>query len=225
VQVALDSPTAAPIGSFTVTNTGGWQNWTTVTTDISKVTGIHKLYLTFASTQAGDFTNLNWFYFAGGHGPIDATSRIRAENFDSNRGVKTEPTLDEGGGNNIGWIANGDWIGFDNVDFHSDGMTKFTARVASGAPDGLSGQVQVRIDSSTATPVGSFTITNIGGWQTWKTVTTDITQVTGVHTLYVTFASDRPEEFVNLNWFTFSRDPPPRTGKYKSVMYFCNWVS
>jgi len=29
---------------------------------------------------------------------------------------------------------------------------------------------------------------------------------TGFHILYVTFASDRPEEFVNLNWFTFSRD-------------------
>ena len=154
---------------------------------------------------------------------IDATSRIRAESFTSNQGVKTEPTSDEGGGNNIGWIANGDWVGYNNIDFH-DGMKQFTARVASGAPDGVSGQVQVVLDNPTAMPVGSFTLSNTGGWQSWRTVTIDISMVTGIHTLYLTFASGRPEEFGNINWFTFSPSSNGGPGIYKTVLYYTNFV-
>jgi hypothetical protein len=104
-------------------------------------------------------------------------------------------------------------------------MTRFTARVASGAPAGVSGQVQVRIDSLNATPVGSFSIANTGGWQTWKTVTADISKVTGTHTLFLTFASPRPEDFVNINWFTFSLGQIQPGKGYKTVLYFPNFVS
>jgi hypothetical protein len=135
--------------------------------------------------------------------------------------------LDSTGGRDVGWISNGDWIAFNLVDFQSEGMTKFTARVASGALSGVSGQVQVRLDSPTANPVGNFSIANTGGWQSWATVTTDISTVTGTHKLFLTFASGQPEDFVNINWFTFSRHgPPSNTGrKYKTVLYFPNYVS
>src|SRR5438046_38110 len=142
MHVVLDRPTASTsVGSIAISNTGGWQNWKTVTTSISKVTGIHSVYLIFASAQPQEFVNVNWFSFAS-HGLIDAKSHIRAENFDSNNGVQTEPTTDQEGGRNTGWIANGDWVGFNNVDF-GDGLTKFTARVSSGAPNGIGGQMQV----------------------------------------------------------------------------------
>jgi hypothetical protein len=153
---------------------------------------------------------------------IDAASRIEAENFDSNNGVKTEPASDIDGGRNIGWIANGDWVGFKNIDFHSSGMNMFIARVASGAPEGVSGLVQVALDSPTATPVASFSIKNTGGWQSWRTITTNISRVTGIHTVYLTFASGQPVEFVNVNWFTFASINNDQ--KYKSVAYFANWV-
>src|SRR5438045_4157034 len=125
---------------------------------------------------------------------IDAGTRIRAENFDSNNGVKTEPTSDDGGGRNIGWISNGDWIGFNSVNFHSGGMNTFTVRVASGAPPGVSGRVQVAIDSPTATPVASILIQNTGGWQSWTTVTTRMSRVSDAHAVYLTFASEQPQE-------------------------------
>ncbi|WP_329274315.1 glycoside hydrolase family 64 protein [Streptomyces sp. NBC_00691] len=64
VQVRLGSPTAAPIGSFAVAGTGGWQTWRTVPADISHTTGTHDVYLTFTSGQPSDFVNLNWFTFA-----------------------------------------------------------------------------------------------------------------------------------------------------------------
>jgi hypothetical protein len=142
----------------------------------------------------------------GDLGLLDAASRIRAENFNTNHGVLTEPTLDSGGGRNIGWIANGDWVAFNNVDFHSTGMGSVSIRVASGAPAGISGLVQVTMDSPDAAPIASFSVSNTGGWQSWVTVTGALnTRVSGTHTVYLMFASRQQQDFVNVNWFNFSR--------------------
>ena len=62
--MSLDSPTAAPIGSFAIGNTGGWQSWETVPANISRVTGVHTVYLTFASGQPADYVNVHWHTFA-----------------------------------------------------------------------------------------------------------------------------------------------------------------
>jgi hypothetical protein len=59
----LDSTTGPIIASVAVSNTGGWQSWTTATTALSgSATGVHTVYLTFTGT-GGDFTNINWFQF------------------------------------------------------------------------------------------------------------------------------------------------------------------
>jgi len=62
----------------------------------------------------------------------------------------------------------------------------------------------IRVPDTTATPVGSFSLASTGGWQTWKTVPANISTVTGTHTVYLTFSSGQPADFVNINWFTFS---------------------
>ncbi|NKY38333.1 carbohydrate-binding protein [Cellulomonas septica] len=134
---------------------------------------------------------------------VDATSRIQAEAFNGQSGTATEATSDTDGGLNVAWIGNGDHLRFDNVRFGSTARTQFSARVASGAAAGVSGLVVVRLDSLTAQPVGSFAIGSTGGWQTWKTVPTNIAGVTGTHTVYLTFESGQPADFVNVNWFTF----------------------
>jgi hypothetical protein len=138
-------------------------------------------------------------------GTINAYSTIQAEAFNAQNGVQTENTTDTGGGRNIGWIANGDWVRFDRVDFGSTPARNFQARVASGAGGGVSGLVEVRLGSPTAAPIGSFAVGNTGGWQSWRTVPANITGVTGVQTVYFTFTSGQPADFVNVNWFTFVR--------------------
>jgi hypothetical protein len=136
---------------------------------------------------------------------IEATSQIAASTFSSQSGVQTETTTDVGGGMDVGWISNGDYICFNNVDFQNGGLTQFIARVASGAGTGISGLVQATVDSPAAAPLASFAIANTGGWQSWKTVPANMsTSVTGIHTLYLTFASGQPQDFVNVNWFKFS---------------------
>jgi hypothetical protein len=89
------------------------------------------------------------------------------------------------------------------VDFGSTPATQFIARAASGAGGGISGLVEVRLDSAGAAPIGSFAIADTGGWQSWRTVPANISGVTGVHTVYLTFTSGQPADYVNLNWITF----------------------
>ncbi|MFD4608885.1 glycoside hydrolase family 16 protein [Streptomyces sp. NPDC058451] len=63
VEVRLDNRGNAPVGSFALASTGGWQSWRTVPANISPVTGTHDVYLTFSSGQPADFVNVNWFDF------------------------------------------------------------------------------------------------------------------------------------------------------------------
>ncbi|GAA4524140.1 MULTISPECIES: glycoside hydrolase family 16 protein [Nonomuraea] len=135
---------------------------------------------------------------------FDARSTIQAEGYSAQSGTITETTTDSGGGQNVGAIRNGDWLRFDNVRFGSTAAQQFKARVASGAGAGVSGLVQVRLGSPTAPPIGDFAIGNTGGWQSWRTVPANITPTTGTHTVYLTFSSGQPADFVNVNWFTFS---------------------
>jgi len=136
-------------------------------------------------------------------GGNSAYSTIQAESFSQQSGMITEATTDTGGGRNVGAVANGDWALYPNVDFGSSAATNFQARVASGAAAGVSGLVEVRLDSRSNAPIGSFAVGNTGGWQSWRTVPANISAVTGVHNVYLTFTSGQPADFVNLNWFTF----------------------
>ncbi|MEO3788937.1 glycoside hydrolase family 16 protein [Nonomuraea sp. B10E15] len=137
-------------------------------------------------------------------GDVDARSTIQAERYNAQSGTMVETTTDSGGGQNVGGISNGDWLRFDGVRFGSQAARQFKARVASGAGAGVSGLVQVRLDSPTATPIGDFAVGNTGGWQSWRTIPANISGVTGTHTVYLTFSSGQPADFVNVNWFTFS---------------------
>ncbi|MFI7292927.1 glycoside hydrolase family 16 protein [Streptomyces sp. NPDC050121] len=136
-------------------------------------------------------------------GSRDAYGTIQAESYDSQSGTATEATTDTGGGQDIGSLANGDWALFKAVNFGSTTATQFNARVASGAAGGVSGLVEVRLDSRTAPPIGSFSVANTGGWQSWRTIPANISSVTGTHDVYLTFTSGQSADFVNVNWFSF----------------------
>ncbi|MGW7254498.1 glycoside hydrolase family 16 protein [Streptomyces sp. NPDC054834] len=136
-------------------------------------------------------------------GNRDAYSAIQAESYDSQSGTATETTADTGGGQDLGYLANGDWALYKGVDFGSTAAKQFYGRVASGAAPGVSGLVEVRLDSPGNSPIGSFAVSSTGGWQNWQTVPANITSVTGTHDVYLTFTSGQPSDFVNVNWFDF----------------------
>jgi len=149
----------------------------------------------------------------GGGGPTDpppggggsAYDRTEAEAFQQNGGLTVGGTTDTGGGQHVGPAGNGDWALYEDIDFGTTPARQFVARVASGAAGGVSGLVEVRLDSRSNAPIGSFAVGNTGGWQSWRTIPANISGVTGVHDVYLTFTSGQPADFVNLNWFNFGR--------------------
>ena len=138
----------------------------------------------------------------GGGG--SAYTTLQAESFQQQAGTGVETTSDTGGGQNLMQVGNGDWALYRSIDFGSSAAHQFVGRVASGAAGGVSGLVEVRLDSRSNTPIGSFAIANTGGWQSWRSIPANITAVTGVHDIYLTFTSGQPADYVNLNWFTFT---------------------
>jgi hypothetical protein len=177
-----------------------------------------------ASTQSGVPMNVDYVavYSAGGGtqappttasptptggggtgGGVNAYGTIQAESANAQSGTQIETTADSGGGQDVGWIANGDWLQFNNVNFGSTPARQFSGRVASGTAGGVSGLVEVRLDSRSNAPIGSFAVGNTGGWQSWRTVPANVSAVTGTHTVYLTFTSGQPADFVNLNWLNF----------------------
>ncbi|GAA4590914.1 hypothetical protein BJY16_000100 [Actinoplanes octamycinicus] len=126
---------------------------------------------------------------------------LQAEAADELAGIQTQDTEDEGGGQNVGWISRSDHLRFDDFVFGEVPATKARFRVASGAA--VSGRVQIRLDTLESEPIGQVSVSNTGGWQTWRTDTAALTPVTGTHTVFVTFAADDDSEFMNVNWIQF----------------------
>ena len=106
--------------------------------------------------------------------------------------------------NQVSELSNGDWLEYPDIDFGT-GSTQFDARVASGADSGVSGLVEVVLDSPTNTPVGSFAVANTGGWSDWETIPANISEVTGTHDVYLVFESGASGDppYVSLHYFDF----------------------
>jgi beta-glucosidase len=144
------------------------------------------------------------FGFGLGYGSPtrDAYATIEAESFSSQSGVQLEATSDTGGGQDVGFIAPGDSIAYTGVNFGSSTPLQVITRRASGAT--ATGTVQYRLDSTTGPIIASVPVSNTGGWQSWGSVTTNLSSTaTGVHTVFVTFIGSGGD-FANLNWFQFA---------------------
>jgi pectinesterase len=74
IKLRLDAAGGTQIGSCNVSNTGGWQTWTTVNSTASGATGVHDLYLVFSGTTSDYLLNLNHFIFTAGGSRIDLTT-------------------------------------------------------------------------------------------------------------------------------------------------------
>jgi beta-glucosidase len=130
---------------------------------------------------------------------------VGAAYYDEQSGTLLERCTDSGCGQNVGWIANGDSLGYHGVDFGAAAPTQVVTRLASGSS--ATGTIEYRLDSAGGPLIASVPVTSTGGWQTWASRTTTVAAagVTGVHRLYLVFRSTSTADFVNLNWFQFSR--------------------
>ena len=138
-------------------------------------------------------------------GGRDAYQPLQVEDAAELVGLELEDTADEGGGRNAGWINDGDRLRFDDVNFGDQPPAQLNVRLAADVPDDGGGRLEIRLDSPSNEPAATLETSGTGGWQNWRTEATGMAPVTGLHTVYVTFGSDRPDDFLNVNWLVFRR--------------------
>ena len=103
---------------------------------------------------------------SGTIGPVGETvsipGTIEAELFTAMSGIQLEQTTDVGGGQNVGYTHNGDWLEY-TLDIGSAGSYRIEYRVASLV--GSAG-FSVRLDG---VEIDRPRVTRTGGWQSWTT--------------------------------------------------------
>lgn len=221
VSLSLDGEALST--DIVIPNTAGWQAWVDVSiNNIVLYPGEQVLRLTVGATDFVNMNKVTFRLVEEFvKEPFNATAhaipgRIEVEEYDKggeglgyheanengNQGggdfrndeVDIEVCTDEGGGFNIGYALNGEWLAY-SVDVHADGDYDLDVRLAK---DGTGGLLHVEMDGVDVTgPIG---VPNTGGWQTWETITVqDVTLTAGEHDMRIVFDTD----YSNINYVEF----------------------
>lgn len=113
----------------------------------------------------------------------DGAAKTQASAFAAHQGLQTAPASE--GGECIGWIDHGDWARYEGVDF-GPGAEQIELRAASATEGGT---VEVRLDSPSGELLGSCSVPNTGGWQSWSSFNARLKPVSGTKTICLVFKS------------------------------------
>ncbi len=127
----------------------------------------------------------------------DPYSQILATAYSSQSGTQNSTCSD--GSSYVGYIENGDYLVFNNLDFGTSGAASFQARMASQTSGGT---IDIRLDSPTGTQLGTCAVGTTNDWCGWTTVSCNVSAYAGTHNLYLKFIGSAGYLF-NLNWFKF----------------------
>jgi type 1 glutamine amidotransferase len=125
---------------------------------------------------------LGGIQYAAAVGTTPTPTQIEGEAFTSQFGVQVAGHSGASGGRTLGYIDNGDWAGYAQV--NTAGATRFSARISSG---GAGGTIGIRSGSATGPVLGSVGVPVTGGWENFQTVSTTLTG-SGSGPLFLTFS-------------------------------------
>ena len=194
VDIHLDSPTNPIVGTLIPVSTGGWTNWGEQWIQINGVGGTHNVYIVFRGQAGIGVGNFEWFQFA--NPLIMPPLRLQAAQYNNEAGIVNANT-------NISGCTNGDWVMFAGVNLGN----RYSIFRTLLSADSKAGQVEVHIDNSTNNPIGTLTIASTGGLNTYAEQTNVLTNVTGIHDIYIVFKGG--DGLGNFKWFQFEE---PDTG-------------
>lgn len=126
--------------------------------------------------------------------------KLEVEAFESMVGLATEETTDDGGGMNIGYTDAGDSADY-LIYIGQQGNYKVNFRVASEWATGKIGLYLVN-DDMQETEVLQMETPVTGGWQTWTTLSSNLSLPDGIFTLRMKILTGG----FNLNWIDFEID-------------------
>ncbi len=119
---------------------------------------------------------------------------LEAEGFSAQQGVQTEACSE--GGQNVGWIDQGDWMAYNAITFPATGTYRVEYRVSS--PSG--GRLSLDLDAG-GIVLGQLDVPATGGWQNWTTVAHTVSVGAGTYNLGVYAVQGG----WNLNWLRITR--------------------
>ena len=197
-SLKLMNTTGAVLCTVELPNTGGLQDWLTVTTTVNLQAGSQTL--TLQSTSADDWS-INWLQFAptsstlpGGMHNIPGS--IEAASYEDATGnIATQPTSDVGGGYNVGWIDYGRYMDY-YVNVEAYGTYTVSFRVATIYSD-----ASFELLDANGNVLTTVTAPNTGGFQTWQTVSAKATLQAGLQTIRLQSTS---WDIWNINWMQFA---------------------
>jgi hypothetical protein len=149
---------------------------------------------TGTTIQAEDFDN-----GAAGVAYRDLTAANEGKQY-RNTQVDIEKTTDSGGGYNVGFMKQGEWLNY-TVNVTKAGKFNVDARIASLYNNSA---FHIEVDGKNVT--GSMKFVNTGGFQKWTTVRKGgINLTAGKHTIKLVVDSTGGHKFAgNVNWIKFS---------------------
>ncbi|MCR5886631.1 carbohydrate-binding protein [Hymenobacter sp. J193] len=189
----LRNAAGAALGSVNVGNTGGWQTWQTISTNVTLPAGAQKIRVHAAASTG---CNVNWVSFSPASSPGFSVT-LQAESANVNNGMSAETTTDAGGGQNMGWVDAGDYLVWNNINFPTTGQYTIEYRVASG---GSGGTISSDLNAGSI-QFGNSTIPGTGGWQNWQTVSKTVTINAGTYN----FGIYAQTGGWNLNWVRITK--------------------
>lgn len=124
-----------------------------------------------------------------------------------------------GGGHNVGWIANGEWLGYE-LNVPASGQYDLVLRYATNS-DSVQQRAEARINGQL---VGETDLAYTGGWQSWSEATiTNVSLEAGSQTLQLNLFGG----LINFNWLEFRPVTPANSllsnGGFESGL--ANWLS
>ncbi len=150
----------------------------------------------------GDFANeLVTIELENGVIPHTVPGRIQAESFILNNGFEMEETEDSGGGMNLGYTDNGDYLDY-MVDVQESGNYSVRYRVAS-QDNGGALELKLVEESGSTVSLSEVEFDATGGWQTWKSAQGSNTVLEkGLHQ----FRLQAKSSLFNINWFSLTKE-------------------
>lgn len=135
---------------------------------------------------------------------VSAFETIEAESYAAQEGIRTEDL--SSGGQNIGFIENGDWVMYRRLDFGSG------AKSIKGLFSGNPCTIELYTDSIGAAPAAKINYPGTSGFADYQEFSANIPGITGTHNLYLRFTGGEGY-LMNADSFVFSPDSIPLSGK------------
>lgn len=134
-----------------------------------------------------------------------AFTSIQAEDFDYIRGPIVDPSSD--GTDKLGWIQNGNYTAYNNVDFGTAGVATAEFRFSNGTT--VTNKIEIRWGSPTGILMGTATLAPTGGWSNYVTVSCGVTNATGLKNIYLVYKGTG--YLADINYFKFTQGQSPVT--------------